>query len=348
MAAFGFGSALLEIAERFRQRPILAYSCALFAFGLALLVRFAFNGLLPSGFPYLTFFPAVLLTAFFCGTGPGIVTAILSVIAAWFWFIPPFDSFALDLQSTIAVLFFVAILAADLFIIHVMHSALRRLAQEQGRTESLLLRQNTLFEELQHRTANNMAFIAALLSMHKRRAKGVPEVEVAFDDAVGRLHAMARIHRSLYDPTNVDLPLQRYLGDLLHDIVESSGRHDIATSVESDVPRLEVNRLITLSLLVSELVMNAMKHAYAERAGRIEVRLMRDGDNFILTHKDDGPGFPQDFDPAKSERLGFRVLTSLARSLEGELSFRNEGGAVTVLSFPAEDPRQLGSTDSPK
>ena len=104
MAAFGFGSALLEVADRFRQRPVLAYSTGLFAFALALAVRFAFNGLLPAGFPYLTFFPAVLLTAFFCGTGPGIVTATLSVAAAWFWFIPPFDSFALDTQSSIAVL----------------------------------------------------------------------------------------------------------------------------------------------------------------------------------------------------------------------------------------------------
>ena len=317
----------------------MAYTTGLAAFAIALGLRFALNGVLPSGFPYLTFFPAVLLTAFFCGTGPGVITATLSVLAAWYWFIPPNTSFELDSQSTIAVLFFVVILSADILIIHLMHSALRRLGAEQERTAHLLQRQNTLFEELQHRTANNMSFIGALLSIHKRRAAHLPEVSAVFEDAAGRLESMARIHRRLYDPTNIDLPLETYFTDLLKDVFESARREDIEIEVRSTIARLDVNRLITLSLLVSELATNALKHAFAGRPGRFVVLLEDRDEHFVVTVRDDGPGFPEGFDPASSDRLGFRVLSNFARTLDGTLDFRNDKGALTTITFTAADPR---------
>lgn len=334
MAATGFGSALLDTAEQFRRRPRLSYITALAAFALALMVRFALNDVLPTGFPYLTFFPAVLLTAFFCGTGPGIATALLSILSAWYWFIPPFGSFVLDGQSTIAVLFFVAILTADILIIHLMHAALRKLGHEQGRTAQLLQRQNTLFEELQHRTANNMSFIGALLSLHKRRAAHLPEVRSVFEDASLRLESMARIHRRLYDPTNIDLPLDTYFGDLLRDVFDTAGREDIAVEVRNGIARLDVDRLITLSLIVSELATNAVKHAFVDRKGLFVVTLAEAGDVYRVTVTDNGPGFPDGFDPSTSERLGFRVLSSFTRNLQGSLDFRNDGGALTEIRFP--------------
>ncbi len=341
MAATSFGARLLDISEWFRRRSLIAYAVALFSFALALGVRFAVNGALPSGFPYLTFFPAVLLTAFFCGTLPGIVTAVLSIFAAWYWFIPPFDSFALDGQSLVAVLFFVAILSADIFIIHVMHSALRRLSNEQVRSAELLQRQHTLFEELQHRTANNMAFIGALLTIHKRKLRGHAEAADVFDEASARLQSMARIHRRLYDPTNSDLPVGAYLQSLLDDVLQSAGKGDVEVLVQTRIGNLDVNRLITLSLLLSELATNAIKHAFAEGRGRLVVDLREAGDDIVLLVRDDGPGYPADFDPANSERLGFRVMSSFARTLNGQLEFSSDGGAVTTLVFPAKGDRDV-------
>ncbi|MGV3650117.1 MAG: sensor histidine kinase, partial [Devosia sp.] len=293
---------------------------------------------LPGGSPYLPFSPAVLLTAFFCGTGPGILTAVLSVVAAWYWFIPPFDTFALDVQSGVAVLFFIAILAADLLILHIMHSALANLRREQARSRELLEQQKTLFAELQHRTANNMAFISALLSMHRRKAKDQPDVVAAFESASARLDTMARVHRRLYDPTSIDMPVEIYLRELLADVICSTGRENVEVVVDCEVAHLDVNRLTTVSLVVSELAINASKHAFGAGGGRFMVNLLRnqDGTAYTLRVRDNGPGFPKGFDPATSDRLGFRVLNSFARTLNGQLAFRNEGGAVTEIVFPAQ------------
>jgi two-component sensor histidine kinase len=337
------GARLFRASSDMRARPALSYLLALAAFAIALALRFAVNGVLPSGFPYLTFFPAVLLTAFFCGTGPGFLVAALSVLSAWYWFIAPINGFGfgLDLQSAVAVLFFVAILSADLLIIHIMHSALDNLVREQARAAGLLEQQKTLFEELQHRTANNMAFISALLAMYKRKVKGAPELVAAFDSAAARLDTMSRVHRRLYHPGNIDLPLKSYLEDLVTDIFRSSGREAVSVTVSAPAPRLDVHRLLTLSLVVSELATNAAKHAFADSTGRFDIVLdtSPDGRSYVLDVRDDGPGYPDGFDPADSDRLGFRVLTSFARTLAGTLAFGKAGGATIRLEFPLADPR---------
>lgn len=339
MTIGSFGDGLFRLAMRLQSRPALCYALALAGFALALGLRFAVNEALPAGFPYLTFFPAVLLTAFFCGTGPGILIAVLSVLAAWYWFIVPVESFALDLQSAVAVLFFVVILAADLLIIHTMRAAVTRLTREKALTSQLLDRQRTLFEELQHRTANNMAFIGALLSIQKRQLADNPQAVKAFEGATTRLNTMAQVHRRLYDPSNIDLPVGKYLHDLLADVLVSSGAPDVTIEVTSSVPRMDIDRLITLSLSATEIAINSVKHGFAGRTdGKLHVNLSStdDGATHVLTVRDDGPGFPDGFDPAGSDRLGFRVLRGFARTLSGTLEFRNDRGAVTELVFPAK------------
>lgn len=333
---------LFRAAMRLQERPKLCYAIALAAFGFALALRFAVNEALPSGFPYLTFFPAVLLTAFFCGTGPGILSAVLSVLAAWYWFIVPVESFALDLQSAVAVLFFVVILAADLLIIDTMRAAVSRLTREKARTSELLDRQRTLFEELQHRTANNMAFIGALLSMQKRQVADQPAAVRALEEAATRLNTMAQVHRRLYDPTNIDLPVGKYLHDLLQDVMTSSGAPGVQIEVTSTVPRMEIDRLITLSLSATEIAINSAKHGFAGRSGgklQVSLHTSADGADHVFVVRDDGPGFPDDFDPAGSDRLGFRVLRGFARTLNGTLAFRSDNGAVTELVYPAAPSR---------
>ena len=88
-----------DISSTIRDRPALAYGLALLAFALALGARFALADILMQGFPYLTFFPAVILTAFFCGTRAGVLCAMLSGLAAWYFFIPPDVTKCLSLST---------------------------------------------------------------------------------------------------------------------------------------------------------------------------------------------------------------------------------------------------------
>ncbi len=124
--------------------PVARYLLAVLMFGAALGSRFAVSGFLPTqGFPFLTFFPAVMLSAWLAGLGPGLLCSALSIVGAWYYFIPPVETFLpLTRPDTVALLFFSAVLLIDCVIIHVMNQALGSRAQamddlEQSRAQAL-------------------------------------------------------------------------------------------------------------------------------------------------------------------------------------------------------------------
>ena len=126
----------LAYAQRFTAAPrFLRYSVAASFFLIALFTRFELAAVLPTqGFPFLTFFPAVLIAAYLAGLGPGLFTSALSVLAAWYFFIQPDRATALTGPDMIALAFFSVILLIDCLVIHFMKSALVRV----NRTEQQL------------------------------------------------------------------------------------------------------------------------------------------------------------------------------------------------------------------
>lgn len=323
----------------FRRDGRLGYGLALTSFVLALVIRFYLQGTLPPGFPYLTFFPAVIVTTFLAGLWPGIVCAVLCGLASLYFFIPPFNSFAMDGASTIAVGFYVFIVTVDIALIHFMHRAADRLEAKTRVTEELYDQQRTMFQELQHRVANNMTFVSALLQLQKRKVTTDPvSASSALDEAQTRIETMSRIHRRLYDPASVDLPVAEYFQEICQDLLKATGARNIVCLVDMPSVRLDIARLTTLSLLVTELVTNSLKHAFAEEGGTISLKLERlDPARFALTVSDNGRGVPSGVDIAASKGLGTRIIQSLAAQLGGEVrALTGPGkGAAWQLEFAA-------------
>lgn len=341
---------LFDATEVVRRHPWLGYALGLAGFALALWARFEIGDALV-GFPYITFFPVVILTAFIGGTGPGVFAAALCGLAAWYLFIPPEDTWDLVWpDGYIALGFYAFIVGIDIAIIHTMNKALDRLRAERARSGHLLDEQRTMFQELQHRVANNMAFVSSLLTLQKRKAASDPASTLtAFDEARERLDTMARIHRRLYDPASVNLPVGQYLQELCSDLLDATGAKNIVCMCDVPAITLDIQRLVTLSLLVTEVVTNALKHAFDEgQRGTIAINLEPlDGNRLTLTIADNGRGLPSDFTPSRGRSLGIRIAHGLAAQLGGELSYRGNpagpGTAVTV-SFPAQ-PRQASSPE---
>lgn len=327
---------IFNYASRLRGRPFFGWIFACASFAAALVLRFAVDAYLPSGFPFLTFFPAVMLTAFLGGTREGIVCAVLSTLAAWYWFIPPFMSFDLGYQAIVALAFFVLVMAVDITIIHLMNEAVERAKRQEAEASMLAEERRTLFQELQHRIANNLAFVSSLLGIHKRRLSGNAEAAGALEDARLRLETLSRVHRRLYDPDTKTQKLSQSLGAICQDLIDASGRRHVTCNVVADDIVLPVERVMTLSLVLIEAVSNSLKHAFDGReSGRIDVRLVdMGGEKLALIVSDDGPGLPEGFDPATSDRLGHRIMAGFARTLRGDIAYENDSGAVMRLVFP--------------
>lgn len=330
---------LIGMGSAFRRDPWLGYGLAGATFGVALLLRLELHEILPPGFPYLTFFPAVIITTFLAGLRPGLACAGLSGLASWFYFIPPFNSFHLDGRTALALIFYVFIVSVDIWLIHFMHRAADRLRAEQEVTGRLYDQQRTMFQELQHRVANNMAFVGSLLHLQKRKVQADPATATdALDEAQRRLEIMSRIHRRLYDPASVDLPIGPYFQEICADLLQATGARNIVCLVDMPSVKLDIARLMTLSLLVTELVTNSLKHAFAEGAGgTITLSLEQlDPERLALTVRDDGKGLPADFDADQTKGLGTRIVQGLASQLGGAVEALRglDEGAATRVTFP--------------
>jgi two-component sensor histidine kinase len=322
-----------------RAHPLMGLGIAFIGCCVAAVLRHALDPYLPPGFPFLTFFPVVILTAFFFGLWPGVFSAVIGGLLAWYYFIPPTRELRIDLQNSVAMLFYTFIVSVDIVLIHFMHRSSDRLTEEEAQTRRLNDDQRVMFQELQHRVANNIQFIASLLNLQRRKVvSGEAEAAVAvLDDARLRLESMSRIHRQLYDPMRAHMPVATHISELASDMLHATSARNVDVRVDMAAVTLDLTRLTTLSLLIAEVLTNSLKHAFADTGGRIEISLQPTGDGLLrLTVADNGRGLPEAFDPDKSKGLGWRIVNGLAQQLGGKLTLAGRNGTSVTLVFPEQ------------
>jgi two-component sensor histidine kinase len=312
-----------------RQRqPVLGLALALGIFLIAFLVRYAFGDALKV-VPFITLFPAILIAAMVGGLKAGILVAVLSGVAGWYWFVAPLGSYWLPWHGVLVMTAFVITAAIQLYVIRTLNFAVDQLSQERDQSA-------VLFKELQHRVANNLQFVSSLLNWQRRTAAADPVASAkALDIAQNRLELMARIHRRLYDPESIRLPLGRYLEGLCHEVLEATGAKNVVCLVEVPPISFDINRLMAISLLLNEAITNSVKHGFAGReGGTVSIRLDQDAaDRFALTIEDDGNGLAPEI--AEPDGLGSNVMRGLVSQLRGEITFSGAKGMTTRIVFPA-------------
>ncbi len=328
--------------ERFVERLPLVLDRPLYAYVLtsifcvsALLLRVAADPLLPVGYPFVTFFPAVILSSFLFGVRPGIFAGLLCGIISWYVFIPPHNGFAINPAVVVAMLFYSGVVAVDIALIHFMQRANFNLAVERERSRTLADHRELLFQELQHRVSNNLQVVAAMLALQRRHVDH-DVARRALDDASERVGLVGRISRTLYDPSGAGQDMHGFLSMLTADIMDASGRQDVALTVTAPAGlRLDPNITVPLALVVAESVSNAIEHGLPDRAGHIHVSLEAADGALALEVADDGHGLAPGGDAGQS--LGLRIAHALAAQLGGRfaLTARAQGGAIARLDLPA-------------
>lgn len=187
----------------------------------------------------------------------------------------------------------------------------RELEEER---ERLLAQKDLLVAEIHHRVKNSLQLVQGLLLL---QARGAEEgLAARLREAAGRIVSIAAVHRRLYEGGTEQQDAADHLTGLTQDLERSLGsaaRHVALDAVEG--VRLPPERMAALGLLVTELVTNAFKHG----AGTVTVRLGRDGAEAVVAIEDEGPGFPEGFEPSRSRGLGMRVAVAMARQLRGRL-----------------------------
>jgi two-component sensor histidine kinase len=338
------GPRFLEQLPLLTERRPLAYAVAILLSTGAYLVRLALDPVFPPGFPFLTFFPAVILCAFLLGRGPGSLAALICGVLAWYFFIPPFDSFSLGTGTSVALLFYLGVVTVDIALIDLMQRANARLQSERERSRELAERSSRLaernellFRELQHRVSNNIQMVGAVLSLQKRHISDAAARQ-ALDDAAAKLQLIGRIQRQLYDLEGGQVALDTFLRELADDLLAANDTSGITCRVEAEAGfLLDPDAAIPLALIMAESVANAIEHGFAGRnEGQIDVVLQRREDELELSVQDDGVGLPDGFDASTATSLGLKIANSLARQLGGRFAVGPAPGTgtCTTLTIP--------------
>lgn len=320
------------------ERPLLGHVVSLWLCLVALALRWLLEGAFPPGYPFVSFFPAVIVSSFLFGPRPGILAAVVCGFFAWFIFIPPRFSLSWDSHSLVAMGFYTGVVTVDIALVYLMQRAnarllsarekVRLLAEERGH---LADRSEVLFQELQHRVGNNLQMIAAVLSLQLRGLEE-PVARRAIADAADRLHVIGRIQRRLYHADGALVPLDNFIAELTRHVMESSGREGIATVLVAEpgvVLRPEAS--VPVALILNEAIVNALEHGLAERArGTIRIVLHRAGESIALSVEDDGAGLPPGFHAGDGDSVGLSISRALARQIGADYALESAGVDMAV------------------
>lgn len=190
-------------AFRSRRRSGLSICVGVSAFLAAFLLRSAIHPILAPGFPFLTFFPAVILSTYLCGARAGILCATLSALAAWYCFIPPLNSFALDGSVVRALVLYAFVVGVDIFLLHILQGRADCLSRAKITARSLLDQQHRLVVDLRRETQSRV--------MHQQLAEKSLLLDLALRAAnAGTWHYCVGSGRALL---SVEMARQHGLGD---------------------------------------------------------------------------------------------------------------------------------------
>lgn len=222
------------------------------------------------------------------------------------------------------------------------HLQVRMLNQELGRTllekDALLAQKDVLMKEVNHRVQNSLQLVASFLRLQaKNTDSGMVADQLA--EAQARLAAVALVHRRLYREDQVEsIDLSRYIEELVADMRTSLGA-DWAKHISLELAPVLVptDRAVNIGLVLTELVINATKYAYIDRAGPIAIVLERHGGKFRLIVADEGRGKDPNAQ-AQGSGFGSRMMSAMVQRLSGTLDYGDNGpGLRAIVTAPISE-----------
>jgi two-component sensor histidine kinase len=204
-----------------------------------------------------------------------------------------------------------------------------RLAEKQK--DDLLREKAILLQEIQHRVANSLQIIASVILQSARRVQS-EEARSYLRDAHSRVMSVATLQQQLTASRLSDVELRAYLKQLCESIGASMirDRAQLTLEVNVDASAVTADASVSLGLVVTELVINSLKHAFpGGRPGRIVVDYHAQGPNWALSVSDNGVGMPKDAASA-SPGLGTSIVAALASQLRARVQVAAAHPGTTV------------------
>src|SRR6202790_2429014 len=355
-----------SLSTQISETTGMGYAVALLATGVALLVRLGLNPFLGDYVPYITLLPAVAFCAWYCGVGPSILSVVLALIGAQYWFIPPMHSLrVVGTAQAIGVLVFVSVSS----VLMAMGEARRR------REEALWAAQKELGEAVKERTVEldrtnqNLRELSARLMQlqddERRRiarelhdsvgqmlaALGMNLAAVGSDierltkaantvnDSAALVQELSRevrtishlLHPPLLDEAGLASALRWYI-----DGFAERSKIKVDLEIPADFERLGRESETAIFRTVQECLTNIHPHSESPTAG---IRIVASDGHVCVEIEDRGKGIAPEnqFELASTGTpgVGIRGMRERLRQLGGSLDIHSNGkGTLIVARLP--------------
>jgi len=220
--------------------------------------------------------------------------------------------------------------------VHVAHDITERKAAED-QVKASLKEKEILLREIHHRVKNNFQMIAGLLILQADQV-GDAESRADLKEAEARIRAMARVHEKLYQSDLLgEIRMDEYLSELAADLIcfrESTGV-TIVLKPHMEPITFDIDTAIPCGMILTELVTNAMRHAFPKGAeGTVEIGLRKiAGQGYELVVRDDGMGLPEGFTLEANASLGLKLVQAFAKRFHGTIALERERGTGVRIGF---------------
>lgn len=216
----------------------------------------------------------------------------------------------------------------------------RELSEANDHLKEEISKKELLLKEIHHRVKNNLALIRSLIIVQSSSIKDETVLNM-FKDLTSRVTSIGLIHEKLYKSEDFQtINLDNYISELMESIIETFHDKDAPITFEKEIDRisLNINTIIPLGLIFTELITNSIKYA-RNTSGEylLKIRAKQDNHTVTINVTDSGPGFPDSVIQGQRKGTGLKVIDVLIRQLNGQIVFENNNGAVTSLTIPLQE-----------
>lgn len=213
-------------------------------------------------------------------------------------------------------------------------------SQERKENNNILTEKNKniqlLHKDVSHRMKNNLSFISTLLQMQGRRLES-GEAKQAIKEGETRVEAMSILHRKLHmQPEETSVLLGDYLEELCTNLKETYpylGKQPIINHNVENI-QMDGDTAVRVGLIVNELVTNSFKYAFVNQPNpTLDIQVKKNNDSLELIYQDNGMGLPETFNEKQTKSLGFKLIQTMTKQLEGTMQVENKDGAFFHFNF---------------
>ncbi|MEO8398183.1 MAG: MASE1 domain-containing protein [Ignavibacteriaceae bacterium] len=207
----------------------------------------------------------------------------------------------------------------------------------QIQMENSLKEKEILLKEIHHRVKNNLQIVSSLINLQSNYINN-EKTQAILKESQNRIQSMALIHEKLYkSKAFVKINIKEYFGELIAYLYDSYNTNENEINLHLDIEdiSLDIEKIISLGLIINELISNALKHGFTEKRadGKIIIKLKSKENSVNLEVINNGKEFPMNIDFKNTESLGLQLVNTLTEQLNGSLELLRNGGTTFVINF---------------